>query len=419
MNKLLPSLQTSQPIDQRSSAGVRRSHPSRSVVSPRSTDDRVNLLNISVHDLSQQELLEALQYGGVVFTPNLDHLSKLQCDPEFYKVYQSATYRVCDSQILMYAARLLGQPLQEKISGSDLLPAFCDYYRDDPEITIFLLGGMEGVPEQARERINQKVGREMVVETYSPPYGFEKDEQECEKIIELINRSGATTLAVGLGAPKQELWIARYKLRFDTVKIFLAVGAALDFEAGSRSRSPQWMSKMGLEWTYRLALEPKRLWKRYLVDDLPVLWHLLQQKFNRYQVPASLRHLVERNKPTLPIGTLLQEAGLLTEEQVLELLDKQTYQRHLLFGELAVKKKLVKPATADFFVEEFPQLCETPGKYRLGEYLKTAALLDQDQIRFILDQQSHTNLLFGEIAIQQGWLKPKTVEFFLETLKRD
>ena len=381
------------------------------------TINTVNLLHLPVHNLSQEELLENLKYGGVVFTPNLDHLSKLQSDPEFYQVYRSATYRVCDSQVLMYAAKLMGQPLQEKISGSDLLPAFCEYYRDDPEITIFLLGGMPGVAEQARERINQKVGREMVVATYSPPYGFEKDDSECEKIIELVNRSGATTLAVGLGAPKQEQWIARYKLRFDTVKIFLAVGAALDFEAGNRSRSPQWMSKMGLEWTYRLALEPKRLWKRYLVDDLPVVWQLLQQKLGRYEPPESIRSLLETKKMTVPIGTLLQQAGLLSETQLSTLLEEQTYQRHLLFGELAAKKGLIKLATVSFFVEEFPQLCESQNDYPLGEYFKAAGLLDREQISCILDQQRHTSLRFGEIAVQQGFLNSKTVDFFLETLK--
>ena len=381
------------------------------------TINTVNLLHVPVHNLSQEELLENLRYGGVVFTPNLDHLSKLQSDAEFNQVYQSATYRVCDSQVLMYAAKLMGQPLQEKISGSDLLPAFCEYYRNDPDITIFLLGGMEGVAAEAKERINQKVGREMVVETYSPPYGFENDDQECEKIVELVNRSGATTLAVGLGAPKQERWIARYKLRFDTVRIFLAVGAALDFEAGNRSRCPQWMSQAGLEWTYRLALEPKRLWKRYLVDDLPVVWQLLQQKLGRYETPESIRPLLERKKLTVPIGTLLQEAGLITETQLSASLEEQTYQRHLLFGELLAKKGLIQLPTADFFVEEFPQLCENQKDYPLGEYFKAAGLLEQDQIRLILDKQRHTSLRFGEIAIQEGFLNPKTVEFFLETLK--
>ena len=377
----------------------------------------VNLLHIPIHDLSQEELLAKLKYGGVVFTPNLDHLSKLHSDREFYQVYRTATYRVCDSQILMYASRLLGHPLQEKISGSDLLPSFCEYYQGDPEMTIFLLGGLEGVAEAAKRRINEKAGREMVVGAYSPPYGFEKDEAECERIIEMVNRSRATALAVGLGAPKQELWIARHKLRFDRVRIFLAVGAALDFEAGARSRCPQWMSRIGLEWTYRLALEPQRLWKRYIIDDLPVVWQLWQQKRNRYQVPEPIRPLVEREKLTMPIGHLLQEAGLLTEQQIGELLAEQSYQRHLLFGELSAKKGLIKPTTADFLVEELPQLCAQNKHYRLGEYLQAAGLLSQAQVKSILDQQKFYHLKFGEIAIQQGFLKPKTVEFFLSTLK--
>lgn len=379
--------------------------------------ETVNLLHLPVHNLSQQELLAKLKYGGLVFTPNLDHLNKLQVDPDFYQVYRTATYRVCDSQILMYASQILGQPLQEKISGSDLLPSFCEYYQNDPEITIFLLGGMPGVAEEAQKHINQKAGREMVVGTYCPPYGFETDEAECEKIIEMINDSRATTLAVGLGAPKQEFWIARYKLRLDRVRIFLAVGAALDFEAGARSRCPQWMSQMGLEWSYRLALEPKRLWKRYIIDDFPVIWQLLQQKFNRYKVPETIRPLLEREKRSIPIGRLLQDAGLVTEQQVRETLSEQFYQRHLLFGELSAKKGLIQPETADFFVEEFPLLRKAEKDYPLGEYFKVAGLLDQEQIRFILDQQRYGNLKFGEIAVQQGFLKSKTVEFFLDNFK--
>jgi N-acetylglucosaminyldiphosphoundecaprenol N-acetyl-beta-D-mannosaminyltransferase len=246
---------------------------------------QVKILNLDIHNVSTLELLEMLRWGGVVFTPNVDHLIKLQKDVDFYRIYQSADYRVCDSQILFYISKLLGTPLRERISGSDLFPIFCNHYKSDESIKIFLLGAAEGVAQKARERINAKVGREIVVAAHSPSFGFESNVEECERIIELINRSEATVLAIGVGAPKQEKWIAEYKHRLKHVKVFLAVGAAIDFEAGRVQRAPKWMSELGMEWLYRLLCEPKRLWKRYIVEDLPFFWLVIQQWLNLYQNP--------------------------------------------------------------------------------------------------------------------------------------
>ena len=242
--------------------------------------DKVNLLNVRIDNLSKAELLECLDptQGGVVFTPNVDHLMKLQKDRVFSEIYQSADYIVCDSQILVYASRFLGTPIQEKIPGSDLFPAFYEHYKDEARVTIFLLGGPPQSAETARQRINEKVNRKMVVGSYCPPFGFENNVQECENIIDLINQSGATVLAVGVGAPKQEKWILKYKEQFKSVKVFLAIGAAINFEAGILKRAPNWMRDAGLEWLYRLYCEPKRLWKRYLIEASPFLWLILWQR---------------------------------------------------------------------------------------------------------------------------------------------
>lgn len=241
---------------------------------------RVNILDIQIDNIGMQELLERLKIGGVVFTPNVDHLVKLQKDREFYRVYQEADYRMCDSQLIIFASRFLGQPIREKVSGSDLFPAFYRRYGNDESVKIFLLGGLEGVAEQARHNINAKVGRNIVVDCYSPPFGFENDPTECRKIIEIVNHSGANVLAVGVGAPKQETWICNYKSELINIKTFLAIGATIDFEAGSIKRSPIWMSKVGLEWLYRLIREPGRLWKRYLVEDVGFFILILRQKLN-------------------------------------------------------------------------------------------------------------------------------------------
>jgi len=239
--------------------------------------EQVKIVNTYIDNVSLKELLSNLK-TGVVFTPNVDHIVKLQKNRTFWEAYQIADYIICDSKILLLAAEFLGTPIKEKISGSDFFPAFYQYHRNNPNITIFLLGAEEGVARQAQEKINAKVGREIIVGCYSPPFGFEKDPEETAKIIELIQESGATVLAIGVGAPKQETWIYHHKDKLSNIKIFLAVGATIDFEAGHKPRAPQWMSSAGLEWLYRLLSEPQRLWKRYLMESLPFFWLILKQK---------------------------------------------------------------------------------------------------------------------------------------------
>ncbi|MBD2089663.1 WecB/TagA/CpsF family glycosyltransferase [Microcoleus sp. FACHB-1515] len=246
----------------------------------------IKILNLNIHNFSRLQLLNDLD-RGVVFTPNVDHLMKLQHDTEFYEAYCAADYVVCDSKIVLWASKFLRTPLKEKISGSDLFPAFYEHHRHNEEIKIFLLGARQGVACEAQRRINAKVGRSIVVAAHSPSFGFEKNEAECEQIIEMVNRSGATVLAIGVGAPKQEKFIHEHKHRMPGVKIFLAIGATIDFEAGNVKRSPRWISEMGMEWIYRLIAEPRRLWKRYLIEDLPFVWLILKQKLNLYAEPFS------------------------------------------------------------------------------------------------------------------------------------
>lgn len=253
---------------------------------------KVKLLNVWIDNLSKAEFLEQIKHG-VVFTPNVDHLMKLQKDQQFLSAYNSANYILCDSQILMCAARFLGTPLKEKVSGSDFFPAFYAYHKHDSNIKIFTLGGKKGVACKARDEINCKVGRKIIVGCHSPSFEFEKNEQECLEIVEIINRSKATVLAIGVGALKQEKWIYKYKDKLPNIKIFLAIGGAIDFEAGTIERAPKWMSDAGLEWLYRLSIEPKRLWKRYLVEDLPFTWLILKQKFSLYKQPFSAERIYE------------------------------------------------------------------------------------------------------------------------------
>ena len=258
-------------------------NPTNIITVQQSQPKKIKIINVSIDNLSQTELLRKLKHGGVVFTPNVDHIIKLRKDPSFYRVYQKANYCVCDSQMIMLASRFLGSPIQEKISGSDLFPAFYNYYSKDESIKIFLLGGRKGAAEKAQKKINTKVGREIVIDFYCPPFGFEYDTAECSKIVNKINNSGATVLALGLGSPKQEKWIYEHKNSLQNIKTFFAVGATIDFEANYVTRAPKWMSLAGIEWLYRLIQEPRRLWKRYLIEDSSFFFLILLQKFKLYQ----------------------------------------------------------------------------------------------------------------------------------------
>ncbi len=245
--------------------------------------ETVKILDADIDNLLESEVLEQLK-SGVVFTPNVDHLILLKNDPEFREVYECADYRLCDSKILYFVSRFLGTPIKEKISGSDFFPSFCNYHQDNEDIKIYLLGAQEGVALKAQENINAKIGRDIIVGAHSPSFGFEKNEQECLEIIERIKSSGATVLAIGVGAPKQEKWIHKYKDRLSNIKIFLAIGATIDFEAGNKERAPKWVSELGLEWLHRLLSEPKRLWRRYLIGGPLFCWLVLKQKLKRSSV---------------------------------------------------------------------------------------------------------------------------------------
>ena len=125
----------------------------------------------------------------------------------------------------------------------------------------------------------------MIVGSFSPVFGFENDETYNQQIIEMINDSQANVLAVGVGAPKQEKWIFKYHKKLENIKIFMGIGATIDFEAGSLNRAPKYLRNIALEWFYRLSQEPRRLWKRYIIYDLPFFWLVIKFKFGWYKNP--------------------------------------------------------------------------------------------------------------------------------------
>lgn len=203
-----------------------------------------------------------------VITPNVDHIVTVQTHQGLRGAYADASLVVTDGRPVFWAANLLGAKLPEPIPGSDLAPAIFDFVQANQiPIKVFLLGAMPGVADRAKSIMAQQWPIVEVVGTLSPPFGFDKNEIESSAICDVVNASGAELLLIGLGAPKQELWIHKHAARL-TAKAALCIGATIDFIALEKPRAPIWMRKAGLEWLHRLISEPKRLAKRYLIDAI-------------------------------------------------------------------------------------------------------------------------------------------------------
>lgn len=245
---------------------------------------KIKILNIDFDNITKEEVLRSFD-RGLLCTPNVDCLVKNQSIKEYHEAYGKSALILCDSRIIGLCAKLLPSSFKEIIPGSTFFSDFYMYHKDNPDIRIFLLGGVEGVAEKARDNINKKVGRDIIVGTYSPPFGFEKDDKECQQIIDLVDASGATVLMTGISDPKQTIWHAKYMDQFQTARMFMALGATIDFEAGNVKRAPKLFQKMALEWLFRFFCDPKRLYKRYFIDDPIFFWLFVKQLMGKYKNP--------------------------------------------------------------------------------------------------------------------------------------
>jgi len=192
-----------------------------------------------------------------------------QSNVRLRNAYREASLVLADGAPVVLASRLLRKALPERVAGSDLVPALFDAAStsdtEEKTLRVFLLGAAEGVGDRAARAIHQRWAGVEVVGTLSPPLGFEHDDAENQKILQAVADCQPDLVLVGLGAPKQELWIHQHADRLQA-KAALCIGATIDFLAGEKSRAPRWIQFLGLEWLHRLASEPSRLAKRYLND---------------------------------------------------------------------------------------------------------------------------------------------------------
>ena len=233
----------------------------------------IDLLGINVHNLSFDaavaRIVAMCREGRprYVVTPNVDHVMQVRRSEELRRVYAEADLSLADGMPLVWAARLLGQPLAGKVSGSDLFEALCrEAWRHD--LAVFLLGAAPGVAEIARAQLEMRHPGLRIVGVMSPRLDADGTSPDQALITARLAETRPDLLFTAFGTPKQELWMARHH-RALGVPVSIGVGASFDFVAGVQRRAPRWMQHAGLEWLWRLAHDPRRLWRRYLVDDLP------------------------------------------------------------------------------------------------------------------------------------------------------
>jgi N-acetylglucosaminyldiphosphoundecaprenol N-acetyl-beta-D-mannosaminyltransferase len=267
--------------------------------------------------IAQIELAARLRSPFLIATPNLNFLVQSRADLEFKETILASDLCLADGMSVVWLARLLGLPIKNKVSGSDLFDIMMVRTR---RLKIFFFGGPEGVAEAAAKTVNSKYSKMTCVGSLYPGFGS-IEELSTEDVIDTINCSEADFLAVSLGAKKGQLWLQKNHKRL-TIPVRVHMGAVLAFQAGSVRRAPRVFQKTGFEWLWRIKEEPY-LWRRYLRDGCMLLYLLLIRV-----VPLALLNRWSKVRSTLfpldlvvgiePIGdsVLIRLSGSATERHV-------------------------------------------------------------------------------------------------------
>lgn len=233
------------------------------------------LLNTYVNNVNMDEAIQAIEdmiaseKKSYIVAINVDVVMKIENDSYLKEITDEADMVLVDGKPLEWIAKWHKRPIKAKISGSDLVPILCKRAAEKG-YSIFIIGGKDGIAEKAKQNLERDLPGIKIVGTYAPPFGFEKDEKELNKINEMITVAHPDILIACFGCPKQEKWIYENYQKY-VAKVSICAGATVDFLAGNVTRAPKWMSDHGLEWFYRFLQEPKRMFKRYFVDDIKII----------------------------------------------------------------------------------------------------------------------------------------------------
>ena len=250
------------------------------------------MMGIRLAAVTESEAVAAIveaavaERGHWTITANLDHLRRYRCEPLVKELFADADMIVADGTPLVWASMVAGTPLPERVAGSTMIWALSEA-ASRRGASIFLLGGNPGVADRAAQILTERFDGLEIAGTLCPPLGFERDEEEIRQIERRIEETKPQIVLVALGFPKQDLLIRRLRRVAPHVS-FMGVGIGLSFVAGDVARAPDWTHKLGMEWLYRLAHEPRRLVRRYVIQGMPFALRLMGS--------AALRRLRARSE---------------------------------------------------------------------------------------------------------------------------
>jgi N-acetylglucosaminyldiphosphoundecaprenol N-acetyl-beta-D-mannosaminyltransferase len=250
-----------------------------SIVEP-DTPQRVNVLGVGVSAITMADALATIDRWIATRAPQyvcvtgVHGVMESQVDPSLREIHNHAGLVTPDGMPLVWLSWLRGHHHVQRVYGPDLMLACCEAsikkgYRH------FFYGGGPGVAERLAKRLGERFDGLQVVGTWTPPFR-DLTAAEEEALFDRIASLRPDIMWVGLSTPKQERWMARYVGRLP-VPVLIGVGAAFDMHAGLKPQAPRWIQRSGLEWLFRLATEPRRLWRRYLTNNPRFVWRLFLQ----------------------------------------------------------------------------------------------------------------------------------------------
>jgi len=243
-----------------------------------STWNEVRILGVRIHNVSRSRAVEIMERfvtsrkPHIICTPNVDYIIQAQRDKELRDIINSADLAVSDGMGVVCASRLLGTPLFMNVGGRRVVPEMCRL-ASLRGFRVYLLGARPGIAQRAADRLRQD---HPGLQISGIEHGYFSLEEECN-IVESVRKSHSDMLILAMGTPKQEKWMYHHKLELE-VPVIIGVGSTLDRISGAVSVPPKWVTDFGLEWLYRIFQEPRRLGKRYLINDPIFFWWVLKQR---------------------------------------------------------------------------------------------------------------------------------------------
>jgi N-acetylglucosaminyldiphosphoundecaprenol N-acetyl-beta-D-mannosaminyltransferase len=287
--------------------------------------DRIAIGHVLVDNYSFEQATSAIityaLSGGApayVVTPNAQHVVLLDRNRLLREVYHNADLIVPDGISLLLAARVFGKRLRQRVTGVDLFQSLCELAAQN-NLRVFLLGGRPGSADLTAATMKRQYPM-LQISTWCPPFGFENDPDEARRMADAVHRAQPDLLFVGLGTPKQEKWIFEHGLKLGAA-VTVGVGGTFEMVGGIVSRAPLGIQKLGLEWLHRLLMEPRRMWRRYLIGNIQFCGIIVIQGFRKtvLSVLVSLLHrqnfAAELKEPQLRKETyqLISRLNMLSE----------------------------------------------------------------------------------------------------------